>query len=405
VRVLPGDAGAVSAAATQVSGAATAVAEAGALVHGQRGALDWTGAAADACDARLGAVESGAGAVESSLTAIAGALTGFAAELAAAEEDARVADDDRRRARARVAADALDLPAWYDYLRARARVWSATGRAEAAAGRAADAVRAALGTDKPAIDALSDAARRDTQVPDDMLDKGSWDQADVRQQGIGSCYLLSSLMGFMRTDDGDALLRRNVRWDALKQGYWVTLYVDGKPTEVFVDGVYDGGVRQPAGTVGLVSVYEAALGIHLGYADLDDGGYPEDAMEMITGRDASSYTTDDTWWPWDDEFGGNRESIAERLADGAAVTADTGGRPDVDDVTVQVRRDGELTDIEVDVVGGHAYMVERIDDDGGVWVRNPWGQGNGADGGEVFRMDADEFARIFGRVTVSQAPA
>lgn len=72
---------------------------------------------------------------------------------------------------------------------------------------------------------------------------------------------------------------------------------------------------------------------------------------------------------------------------------------------MQVRRDGELTDIEVDVVGGHAYMVERIDDDGGVWVRNPWGQGNGADGGEVFRMDADEFARIFGRVTVSQAPA
>lgn len=402
--VLPGDAGAVGATATAVADAARAVSSTATLVHDERGATDWTGAAADACDARLRAVEDGARTVAGSLTSISSALATYAGELASAQADATAADADRRRAETAFRANGLDLRAWYDYLSARLRVWSAVQGAEASAGRAAAAVRAALGDGSAALEALADAARRDTRVPDDVLSEGSTDQADVRQNGIGSCYLLSTLMGFMRTDEGDRLLHENVRWDELRGGYWVTLYVDGKPTEVFVDGVYDGGVRQPAGSVGLASVYEAAVGIHLGYADLDDGGYPEDAMELVTGEDARAYTTDDTWWPWDDEFGGSREDIAGRLDDGAAVTADTGGRPDVDDLQVQVERGGALVDIEVDVVGGHAYMVERIDDDGGVWVRNPWGQGNGADGGEVFRLDADEFARVFGRVTVSEAP-
>ncbi|UJP39831.1 hypothetical protein [Cellulomonas palmilytica] len=401
--VLPGDPAAVGRTATSVGDAARAVTGAGTLVRTQRGAMDWTGAAAEACDARLAAVEGGADAVAQSLTAIESALRTYTAALTDAQSDAQGADERRRRARARVEANPLDLPAWFDHQRARLDAWLALQTAQSAADRAAAAVRAALGTGADAIAELSAAARADTAVPDDVL-TGSADQADVRQQQIGSCYLLSSLMGYMRTDAGDALLRGNVRWDELRQGYWVTLYVDGRPKEDFVDGVYDGGVRQPAGTVGLVSLYEAALGAELGFADLDDGGYPRDAMEMITGHAGTEYTTSDTWWPWDDEFDGSRDDIADRLQRGAAVTADTGGRPDVEDLTVEVERGGTVVETQVDVVGGHAYMVERIDDDGGVWVRNPWGSGNGADGGEVFRMDADEFARVFGRVTVSEVP-
>ncbi|MBT0994310.1 hypothetical protein KIN34_08435 [Cellulomonas sp. DKR-3] len=402
--VLPGDVAAVGGTASAADRAARAVADTATLVRDERRALDWTGAAADACDARLAAVADGAGVVATSLATISTALATYATELAAAQAEAQLADAERRRTEARLAAEPLDLSAWFAHLRARVRVWGAVQGAEASADRAAAAVRAALGTGADAIGALADAARRDTDVPDDVLTDGSTEQGDVQQRGIGSCYLLSSLMGLLRTDDGDRLLRENVRWDELQQGYWVTLYVDGEPTEVFVDGVYDGGVRQPAGSVGLVSLYEAAVGIHLGYADLDDGGYPEDAMELVTGEDARAYSTDDSWWPWDDGFSDHRDDIAGRLDDGASVTADTGGRPDVDDLHVQVERDGALVDVEVDVVGGHAYMVERIDDDGGVWVRNPWGQGNGADGGEVFRLDADEFARVFGRVTVSETP-
>ncbi|GAA3805585.1 C2 family cysteine protease [Cellulomonas soli] len=402
--VLPGDATAVAGTATSVERAAAAVEAARMLVHRERGAMDWTGAAADACDARLGAVEGGADAVTQSMTAIAQALSRYAADLAVAQSDAQNADDDRRRAKTKVDASPLDLPAWLDYLRARSRVWSAVQGAEAAAGRAAAAVRAALGTGAEAIAGLTDAARRDTAVPDDILDSGSMSQQDVQQQGIGSCYLLSSLMGYLRTDAGDALLRKNVRWDEQEQGYWVTLYVDGKPKQVFVDGVYDGGVRQPASVVGVASVYEAAVGIQLGYADLNDGGYSKDAMQLITGKAGEEYTTSHSWWPFDDEFGEERDDIADRLARGASVTADTGGRPNVDDLAVQVERGGSRVDTTVDVVGRHAYMVERIDDDGGVWVRNPWGQGNGADGGQVFRLAPDEFQRVFGRVTVSEVP-
>ena len=38
-------------------------------------------------------------------------------------------------------------------------------------------------------------------------------------------------------------------------------------------------------------------------------------------------------------------------------------------------------------------MVEQIDDAGAVWIRTPWGRGTGVDGGEVFRVDADQFER------------
>jgi len=401
--VLPGDPTVVASTATAVADAARAVARVGALVRTQRGAMDWSGAAAEACDLRLVAVGGGADAVENSLFAIEAALRTYAAALAEAQFDAQDADVRRRRARVRTEADPNDLPAWFDYLRARRDAWHALQAGQSAAIRAAAAVRDALGARKESIDELSSAARSDTAVPDGVL-SDSADQADVSQRGIGSCYLLSSLMGLMRTEAGDALLRDHVRWDELSQGYWVTLYVDGRSKEVFVDGVYDGGVQQPAGAVGLASLYEAALGTELGYADLDDGGYPRDAMEMVTGQAGTEYTTSRTWWPWDHEFGERRDGIADRLQRGAAVTADSGGRPGTEDLTVEVERGGTVVETQVDVVGGHAYMVERIDDDGGVWVRNPWGAGNGADGGQVFRLDADEFARVFGRVTVSEVP-
>jgi hypothetical protein len=48
--------------------------------------------------------------------------------------------------------------------------------------------------------------------------------------------------------------------------------------------------------------------------------------------------------------------------------------------------------------------VVGVADDGAVILRNPWGAGNVADGGRVFRVSEEDFREQFSRVVVS-APA
>jgi len=367
--------------------------------------LSWTGSAADLCAHRVSAGVDAGRALVASFATVGTALMAFATTLAECESQSVGLDHDVRAAHRRIAADPFDLAAWRDYITARAGRTQAAARAESAAADAAAAIRTAIGR-SAAADALEAERLRGAPVPDDVLDRTSWDPQDVGQRGIGDCYLLSSLMALMRTDAGDDLLRRNVRWDESQSGYWVTLYREGEPFDVFVDATYLLGARQGQyGDIGVVSLYEAAVGIHLGYPDFNDGGWPKDALELVTGGSAREYETGSSWWnPFDDRFGDSQDEIAAQLADGAAVTADTSGRPSAEGVPVVVECDGSQVEATVTIVGGHAYSVERIDDDGNVWVRNPWGAGNSADDGNLVRLTSEQFATYFRNVTVAAVP-
>jgi len=404
VNALPGDPTAVRTVAATVLETTTAMTEVGSIVGAQRTALSWEGDAADAVERRLTTTLAGADGLGSAAADVAAALLDYADVLDKAQDAARDAAADAARARRRYEADRFDLLAYAEHAVARGALLAAGAAAQVAARVAADRIRAAMGAGVPAADALADVVHRDRAVPDDVLTRGSFDPEDVQQHAIGSCYVLSTLMGLLRTDAGDDFLREHVRWDPARRGYVVTLYDDGKPVEVLVDAVYDEGVEHgPGGNgVGIVSIYEAALGLHLGYTDLDNGGLPEHAMETITGRDADAYSTTDSGR---NGWARSQDDIRDRLQDGASVTADTGGRPDPTEVQAQVRRNGQVVDVDVTVSGAHAYMVERIEADGSVWVRNPWGVGNPYDDGEAFRLTAQDFARIFGRVSVSEVPA
>jgi uncharacterized protein YukE len=406
--LLPGDAAAVAATAEALEFREQRALGVGDGLVQARSDVAWSGAAHDGFAAHADRLHERTRALATTSGGVGDVLRGYAEALARYEAQAAQAGTAVSDALSAVQAAVRDGREPFTGLVGLARARLARQRvaesAEAAAAEAAARIDALVGT---LADAEEEQAQADREVGDGVLDDASWDPDDVVQGSIGSCYLLSSVMGLMRTDDGDALLRENLRWDPVAGGYWVTLYPDGDAREYFVAAVYGHGVtdRTAGDRVGIASLYEAAVGQHLGYPDLNDGGYPEDAMRLVTGGDARSYTTSSTWWnPFDDEFDDHRGRIADALAGGAAVTADTGGRSTAQDLEVQVAGASGTTTRTVSVAGGHAYMVERVDDDGGVWVRNPWGAGNSYDGGDAFRLSPAQFAEVFGRVSVSDEP-
>jgi hypothetical protein len=208
--------------------------------------------------------------------------------------------------------------------------------------------------------------------------------------------MLSSIVSLLSTDGGDDFIRDHVRWDPDKNGYWVTLYKNGEPTEVFVEYVFDNGAKQNDWQWGIfggdkpsiAALYEAALRQEYGY-DFIDGGVPAEAMEIITGHPVDTIEND--------EHTGLSESQVDELRD----VIDDGGQ-----VVLSSPRDGEHhitvtgedgSTREVEIVTTHAYAVTRIEADGSVWVRNPWGPGNSADGGGEFRVSAEDVADLFWR--------
>jgi len=236
----------------------------------------------------------------------------------------------------------------------------------------------------------------DRTVDKNVLENATWDPAEVKQGQVGDCYLMASLMAMMRTKNGQDTLKRNVRWDDAAQGYWVTLYVDGEPKEYFVDKVYGKGATE-GGEVGVVSLYEAAYDKAYGFRDLNDGGFPERALEAVTGQ--SFHSTLVAQAPAGSQQNPNGpllDSMRESLASGNPVVAGTwnGDNHSFDGVTVE-ERDGTVAETSVTIVASHDYEVERVDPDGSVWIRNPHGPGNPTDGGCLVKISPEVFSQTF----------
>ena len=151
---------------------------------------------------------------------------------------------------------------------------------------------------------------------------------------------------------------------------------NGDPIVYRVESVQEGGVRDADGDQSVYSLYERAYAMHLDARGEDiNGGFPEDAMQTITGQNADAY----------DSL--KLEELAEQLDRGNLVNADTGG---IDDPSHD------------QIVGNHAYTVTSVDPEAGtVTVTNPWGPGN-PDAPKNVTMTYEEYQETFGRTTVGR---
>lgn len=224
-----------------------------------------------------------------------------------------------------------------------------------------------------------------------VLDADNFDESDLNQGQIGDCFLLVGIQGLLRTSEGDQFLRDHVRWDPATQAYIVTIYDDGTPVDVSVTQIFGGGARNNGqDKPSIASLYEAAFAEHFG-RDYLDGGHADEAMERITG-----HGSDGTGgiWPFNTDRGDARQAIDDGAI--AAISSPRGGDHTYD-FTVR-DADGNESTQSVDIVNKHAYQVEKIEENGDVWIRNPWGPENSADGGALIRVPSDVVDDIFGRI-------
>ena len=247
-------------------------------------------------------------------------------------------------------------------------------------------------------------------VNQEATDNDAFDPNNSSQYGFGDCATVSSINALIESDAGDEIIRNNIRWDDHEGGYWVTLYIDGVAKEVFVDEVYvdGGGVRMidENGNVtnkqGIVSLYEAAIASELGYDAIANGAWPEDRMNLITGGATQTFSSSGHGGTTSDDIGqATIDAFSDPNQTVVAVASTMGGNMPNGSVEVTVTRENGITE-QVNLVGSHAYEVVGIDSQGRIGVRNPWGQGNGADGGGVIYLSPEDYKMYFTDLAVME---
>jgi hypothetical protein len=266
---------------------------------------------------------------------------------------------------------------WYDVAKACKKLTSDANEAHYYGGKGPFSTASVLKGTRSGVKALKG------QV--DLSDAGL-DPLSVSQGQIGDCYLLSTIMSLENSAKGRAFIRSHVKWNASKDGYDVTLYINGKAHTYLVKS----GYAQGAGSgydhsANIATVYERAVGEAIGKGDLGDGGSGREAFELLTGKNAVYKTQ------------GSAALAASALKNGDSVTAaNLGGSVEV---KAKVQDPGGSWRTEtVDIVGGHQYAVLGTDKNGDVYVANPWGPANAADTGGKIRLTAHQFQSIFDSV-------
>ncbi len=202
---------------------------------------------------------------------------------------------------------------------------------------------------------------------------------NTAQGGIADCYLLSSLGAITQLDPD--FLDQHV--EEIDDGvYRVTMYDEnGDEITYVVESTPENGARfdTEEGGHSVFSIYERAYQMHLEQhteGDTLDWGSPVDAMQTMTGQDASYYGGEDT---------PSLEDMEQLLENGRPMTADTGG----------------ITEPAHDEIAGeHAYKVSAVDvENGTVTVINPWG------GEEPVTMDYDDYVDTFQGTAVGRTEA
>lgn len=219
---------------------------------------------------------------------------------------------------------------------------------------------------------------------------------DINQGEIGDCWFLASI-GAELTADPDFVKKHMV---ANPNGtYTVTFYKDGKPVQVTVDSKVpiDGSSSEFAhgdpgwGTQGpsWVAIYEKAFAQFKGGYGETEGGFGDEGMEALTGRDADRKDPDDLSF----------SDIQHNLDAGVPMTA---GTKDHTTGHLWWTKHQEKVDVGDDtIVSLHEYTVVGVDNDAHpptVKLRNPWGSAGSAD--EFVTLTEDEFHDNYNELSV-----
>ncbi|MGP9538095.1 WXG100 family type VII secretion target [Brachybacterium sp. AOP43-C2-M15] len=198
------------------------------------------------------------------------------------------------------------------------------------------------------------------------------------QGGIADCFLLATV-GTIAQQDPD-FLEEHI--EEVEDGvYRVTLYdEDGNEIHYIVESTPENGARLDedgeAGGHSVYSIYERAYQMHLESLGEDDPlnfGNRVDALQTITGQEASSYSGEDT---------PPIEDLHQLLGNDRPVTAGTGGQNEP---------------AHPEIAGQHAYKVSEVDVEAGtVTVVNPWF------GNESVTMTYDEYVETFTSTAVGR---
>lgn len=217
-----------------------------------------------------------------------------------------------------------------------------------------------------------------------------WIDPDMVEQGaVGDCGAIATLMALAQHNPD--LIRRNLRRN--DDGTWtVTLYKDGEPVDITVDstlpingshslipadldgdGVEDEYIRQ----FSWVSIYEKALAEFTSkygdssYAELNNGGYGDEYMEILTGQEARRTGAS------------SFEDLSARLSEGP-VTVTTELPPDewwkftpeVNDPTIVPNHEYNVHGF---IPAGTPAPDGSVSDQDRIHLDNPWGPDGGDD--------------------------
>lgn len=239
-------------------------------------------------------------------------------------------------------------------------------------------------------DGHSDAYPYET-IPGEVVEDGI-SPDDVSQGYLANCWFIATLQSL-------ALQQPELLEDAIGPRnpdgtYPVTIYVDGEPVVVNVTPEFPAEDGDPAyadnpGRDGSDAprelwplLIEKAVAQHHGsYEDLE-WDWPSTAMEVLTPHDVQTY--DDSGW-FDDIDLPSADSLRSTLEQGGSIVVTSSGDSDFSDA---YQGEDALTK-------KHCYYVERIDADGTVHLRNPWGYDHPAP------MSYEEFSQNFPRYDVA----
>jgi hypothetical protein len=240
-----------------------------------------------------------------------------------------------------------------------------------------------------------------TEIAAELFAKGSTDGLDidpndVDQNALGDCYFLAAVAAVARTNP--EALRKLIKKNS-DGTYDVTLYVHDKwfsvnrkptviknvkptfPTDADGNPVYAGLADKEL----WVMILEKAYAIHLGgYDDLDKGGDPEDAIEVLGGIDAESFDLSDM----------SEKEIIEKIKaaknDKLPIVASSKDFDKGDKKTIAVVRG-------LNIIGNHAYSVIGVTGTN-VDLDNPWGQGANLD----ISIPVADFKKYFYELDIQQ---
>ena len=226
-------------------------------------------------------------------------------------------------------------------------------------------------------------------------DENKIDPNDVAQGHLGDCYFLAAVAAVARANPKS--LEKLIAGPKKDGSYDVTLYVDkgwfsyqSKPKVINVKPVFATDKKGNPAYAGkgdkelwVMLLEKAYAKLNGGYDDLDKGGRAEDAMEALTGKDA-------TW------FKVSSKSKTEILD----IFKDALDKKDPEPVVANSHshkdhsKEKKKTNQKYGIVGPHAYPVRAVNGKI-IDLQNPWGT-------DHVKIPIDDFMIFFNDVSIEK---